>query len=65
MVRVVNQETNQRALIKNLKTDVRDVSFAFLKEEIILGCVDDVANIFIYKIEDSLHFIKYPFVYNL
>ncbi|XP_045470559.1 enhancer of mRNA-decapping protein 4 [Harmonia axyridis] len=65
MVRVVNQETNQRALIKNLKTDVRDVSFAFLKEEIILGCVDDVANIFIYKIEDSLHFIKYKLLLHI
>lgn len=59
MVRVVNHETDQRALIKNLKTDVRDVSFAFLRNEIILGCVDDEANIFIYEIKDSPVGIKY------
>ncbi|XP_044750702.1 enhancer of mRNA-decapping protein 4 [Coccinella septempunctata] len=65
MVRVVNQETNQRALIKNLKTDVRDVSFAFLKDEIILGCVDDIANIFIYEIEDTPHFIKFKLLLHI
>ncbi|KAK9872249.1 hypothetical protein WA026_017050 [Henosepilachna vigintioctopunctata] len=65
MVRLANQETNQRALIKNLKTDVRDVSFAFLRNEIILGCVDDMANVFIYEIEDSPHFIKYKLLLHI
>ncbi|KAL3282525.1 hypothetical protein HHI36_005706 [Cryptolaemus montrouzieri] len=65
MVRLANQETNQRALIKNLKTDVRDVSFAFLKNEIILGCVDDMANVFIYEIEDSPNSIKYKLLIHI
>ncbi|CAH1183660.1 unnamed protein product [Phaedon cochleariae] len=59
MVRVTNQETNHRTLIKNLKEEIKDVSFAFSREEIILGCVDSEGNILIYQIDDSPQSISY------
>ncbi|XP_008200206.1 enhancer of mRNA-decapping protein 4 isoform X2 [Tribolium castaneum] len=59
MIRVTNQETNERALIKNLKNDVKDLSFAFSRQQIILGCIDDEGNVFIYEIIDEPSAIKY------
>lgn len=61
MIRVCNLETDVRALIKNLKDDVRDISFAVSKQEIILGCVDSEGNVLIYQIHDQPSEIKYPF----
>lgn len=61
MVRVVHQETNgKRALIKNLKEDIKDLSFAYSSTEIILACVDCEGNILVYNIEDSSDSLKYP-----
>jgi enhancer of mRNA-decapping protein 4 len=62
MVRVTNQETSERALIKNLKNDVKDLSFAFSRQQIILGCIDDEGNVLIYEIIDEPSAIKYPFL---
>lgn len=59
MVRVTNQETNHRALIKNLKEDIKDLSFAYSRESIILGCVDNEGNILVYEIEDTPHSISF------
>lgn len=59
MVRVTNQETNQRALIKNLKEDIKDLAFAYSREAIILGCVDNEGNILVYEIDDTPHSISY------
>lgn len=59
MVRVTNQETNQRALIKNLKEDIKDLAFAYSRESIILGCVDNEGNILVYEIEDTPHAISF------
>jgi enhancer of mRNA-decapping protein 4 len=59
MVRVTNQETSERALIKNLKNDVKDLSFAFSRQQIILGCIDDEGNVLIYEIIDEPSAIKY------
>lgn len=53
MIRVTNQETNERALIRNLKEDIKDLSFAYSRDSIILGCVDSEGNILIYQIEDA------------
>lgn len=61
MVRVTNQETNNRTLIKNLKEDIKDLAFAFSREEVLLGCVDSEGNILVYQIEDSPSDISYPF----
>ncbi|KAG5876298.1 hypothetical protein JTB14_028939 [Gonioctena quinquepunctata] len=65
MVRVTNQETNQRTLIKNLKEDIKDVSFAFSREEIILGCVDIEGNILVYQISDKPLTITYTLLLHI
>lgn len=65
MVRVTNQETNQRALIKNLKEDIKDLAFSFSKEDIILGCVDQEGNILVYQIEDTPHSITYKILLHI
>ncbi|XP_063903240.1 enhancer of mRNA-decapping protein 4 [Zophobas morio] len=59
MVRVTNQETSERALIKNLKNDVKDIAFAFSRQQIILGCIDDEGNVLVYEIIDEPSAIKY------
>lgn len=54
MLRVVHQENHtKRALIRNLKDDIKDIAFAYSSDEVILGCVDCEGNILIYNIEDS------------
>ncbi|XP_050510521.1 enhancer of mRNA-decapping protein 4 isoform X2 [Diabrotica virgifera virgifera] len=58
MVRVTNQETGIRALIKNFKDDIKDIAFAYIREEIILGCVDSEGNILVYKITDETNSIS-------
>ncbi|XP_072391528.1 enhancer of mRNA-decapping protein 4 isoform X1 [Diabrotica undecimpunctata] len=59
MVRVTNQETGTRALIKNFKDDIKDIAFAYLRDEIILGCVDSEGNVLVYKITDETKSISY------
>lgn len=58
MVRVTNQQTGERALIKNLKSDVKDVAFAFSRQQLVLGCIDDEGNVLIYEIIDEPNEIK-------
>lgn len=65
MVRVTNHETNQRALIKNFKEDIKDLSFAYSKESIILGCVDNEGNILVYQIEDTPDSISYKIMLHI
>ncbi|XP_056638330.1 enhancer of mRNA-decapping protein 4 isoform X1 [Diorhabda sublineata] len=65
MVRVTNQETGHRALIKNLKDDIKDISFAFSREEIILGCVDSEGNILVYQIDDKPLAITYTLLLHI
>ncbi|GAB0093302.1 Enhancer of mRNA-decapping protein 4 homolog [Sergentomyia squamirostris] len=43
MVRVVNVQNGQRALIKGMKNEVLDLQFAYLDSQIILGCIDEEA----------------------
>ncbi|KAJ8980296.1 hypothetical protein NQ317_005216 [Molorchus minor] len=59
MLRVTNQETNHRTLIKNLKEDIKDLAFAYSRNMIMLGCVDNEGNILVYEIEDSPNSISY------
>lgn len=65
MVRVTNQENNNRTLIKNLKDDIKDLAFAFSREEIILGCVDTEGNILVYKIDDTPHALTYTLLLHI
>uniref|UniRef100_A0A1B0D1F1 Enhancer of mRNA-decapping protein 4 WD40 repeat region domain-containing protein n=1 Tax=Phlebotomus papatasi TaxID=29031 RepID=A0A1B0D1F1_PHLPP len=50
MVRVVNVQSGQRALIKGMANEVLDLQFAYLESQIILGCIDE-ASLFIHRIE--------------
>ncbi|KAJ8960755.1 hypothetical protein NQ318_020048 [Aromia moschata] len=59
MIRVTNLDTDLRALIKNLKEDIKDLAFAFSRDDIILGCVDSEGNILVYQIDDTPHSISY------
>lgn len=62
MIRIANLETNgNRALIKNLKDEIKDLSFAYTSTEIILGCVDCNGNILVYNIEETQESLQYPF----
>lgn len=62
MIRIANLETNgNRALIKNLKDEIKDLAFAYTSTEIILGCVDCNGNILVYKIEETQESLQYPF----
>ncbi|XP_059609368.1 enhancer of mRNA-decapping protein 4 homolog [Phlebotomus argentipes] len=49
-VRVVNQQSGQRALIKGMGGEVLDLQFAYLETQTILACIDD-ASLFIHRIE--------------
>lgn len=59
MIRVVNMETNQRALIKDMKGLVQDVSFALTPNQVLLGFVDEEGNLFVYNIHDKPQSIGY------
>ncbi|KAL1513336.1 hypothetical protein ABEB36_002757 [Hypothenemus hampei] len=60
MIRVVHQENHaKRILIKNLKEDIKDISFSYSSTEVILGCVDCEGNILIYDIEDTANTLIY------
>ncbi|CAG9860340.1 unnamed protein product [Phyllotreta striolata] len=65
MVRITNQETNNRCLIKNLKEDIKDLAFAFTSKEIILGCVDSEGNILVYQINDTPHSISFTLLLHI
>lgn len=60
LIRVVNRDTDQRKLIKNTKALVQDLSFALTPLQILLGCVDEEGNVFVYNIEDNPDSITYP-----
>lgn len=63
LIRVANPETNQRTLIKNTKALVQDISFALTPLQILLGCVDEEGNLFVYNIDNKPDAIMYPFLY--
>ncbi|XP_023942975.2 enhancer of mRNA-decapping protein 4 [Bicyclus anynana] len=44
-------QTGQRALIKGFKTPVQDLAFAHIQDQVILACIDEMGNIYIYEIE--------------
>lgn len=53
MIRVANPDTNQRALIKDIKGLVQDLAFAFIPSQIILACIDEEGNLFVYNINNT------------
>lgn len=53
VVRVVNRETAERALIKGMEVMVQDIAFAHITTEIILAIVDQAGNLFVYRVEEK------------
>ncbi|XP_065164405.1 enhancer of mRNA-decapping protein 4 isoform X2 [Atheta coriaria] len=52
MLRVVNLETEERALVKDFQGTIQDISFA-LTPQIILGCIDNDWNLYVYSVDSS------------
>ncbi|XP_065174408.1 enhancer of mRNA-decapping protein 4-like [Sycon ciliatum] len=52
MVRVINQRTSTRTLLKGLLAPVADVAFAHASSNLI-GCVDSGGNLFIWELSDA------------
>lgn len=61
MVRVANLAHNKKAIIKDFNEDIKDISFAYIRQEIILGIVDSEGNILIYKITEKPDTFKSAF----
>ncbi|KAG8234793.1 hypothetical protein J437_LFUL006625, partial [Ladona fulva] len=53
VVRVVNRETEERALIRDLLGLVSDLCFAHIRSEIMLASVDHFGNLFVHHIEQG------------
>ena len=50
VVRMVNRATDDRILIKGMRGTVVDLSFAHTKEEVVVGVVDSLGNLFVHKV---------------
>jgi enhancer of mRNA-decapping protein 4 len=53
VVRVVNRLTDYRILIKGIKGAVVDLSFAHTKEEVVVGAVDSLGNLFVHNVMEG------------
>ncbi|XP_075211896.1 enhancer of mRNA-decapping protein 4 homolog Ge-1 isoform X2 [Lycorma delicatula] len=53
VVRVLNRETSDRALIKGMDGMVQDIAFAYIPQEILLGCVDQAGNLFVHQVMEN------------
>jgi len=53
VVRVVNRDTDDRILIKGMRGAVVDLSFAHTKEEVVIGAVDSLGNLFVHKVMEG------------
>ncbi|CAG9768722.1 unnamed protein product [Ceutorhynchus assimilis] len=52
LIRIVHQDSSIKSvLIKNLKEEIKDLSFACSTKEVILGSVDCKGNLFVYQID--------------
>lgn len=53
LVRVVKRETNERTLIKGFSSLVEDLRFAHLYELIMLACIDQEGNVYVYVVNED------------
>jgi len=53
VVRVVNRDTDDRILIKGMRGAVVDLSFAHTKDEVVVGAVDSLGNLFVHKVMEG------------
>lgn len=61
MVRVTDKETSQRTLIREPQKEVKDLAFAYVRTEVVLGVVDAYGTVFVYNIERTQSDLSYPF----
>lgn len=61
LVRVASRGSEQRALLRGMKGQIQDISFAFIPNQYILGCVDEEGSLFVHNIENDGKEIVYPF----
>ena len=59
-VRVINQHTSERVLLKGFKKRVVDISFESLKSNRI-ACVDSEGTLYVYEISNGKNKVEYPF----
>lgn len=62
LVRVMDKETHQRTLIREPKKEVKDLSFAYIRSDVVLGIVDGYGTTCIYTIEREQSGLSYPFI---
>ena len=53
VVRVVNRATDDRILVKGMRGPVKDLSFAHICSEVIVGCVDTLGNLFVHRVTEQ------------
>lgn len=53
MVRVIRNDSNDRILLKGFHGFVRDLSFAFHEQRIMLGAVDEFGHVLVHEIMGS------------
>lgn len=53
LVRIVNRETNERALIKGFSSLIEDISFAHLYEILMLACIDQSGTVYVYVVNEE------------
>ena len=53
VVRVVNRITDDRLLIKGMRGAVVDLTFAHNKEEVVVGAVDSLGNLFVHRVTEG------------
>ena len=52
-MRIVNRRTDDRILLKGMKGSVKDLGFAHIKDEVVIGCVDELGNLFVYRVLET------------
>lgn len=61
MIRVTDRETGMRMLIRDTKKGVKDLAFAYIRTEVVLGVIDGSGMTYIFKIEKEQNNLLYPF----
>lgn len=53
VIRIVNRTTDDRILMKGMRGAVKDLGFAHVKDEVIIGCIDELGNLFVHRVIES------------
>lgn len=54
LVRIFKRENNSRCLLKGFTNAIEDISFAHLYEIIMLACIDQSGNVYVYVIKEDI-----------